>query len=138
MASAARPCQYAARAIDRGASAASAASANRSAARERIVEEAERDPAGVEIGVDLGFGRLRPRRLVADFERQPRLVEIEQRRGDHLALAPPAIGADEGGAIARREAQQHRGLVDAAGAAGVLDPGEQEAGIVAERRQERP
>ena len=101
----------------------------------RVVEEAQGDPAGVEIGVDLGFGRLRPRRLVADFERQPRLVEIEQRRGDHLALAPPAIGADEGGAIARREAEQHRRLVDAAGAAGVLDPGEQEAGIVAERRR---
>ena len=101
----------------------------------RIVEEAQGDPAGVEIGVDLGFGRLRPHGLIADFERQPRLVEIEQRRGDHLALAPPAIGADHGGAIVRREAQQHRRLVDAAGAAGVLDPGEQEAGIVAERRR---
>ena len=79
----------------------------------------------MEVGVDLRFGRLWPHGLIADFERQSRLVEIEQRRGDHLALAPPTIGTDHGGAIVRREAQEHRGLIDAAGATGVLDPGEQ-------------
>ena len=92
----------------------------------------------MEVGVDLRFGRLWPHGPIADFERQSRLVEIEQRRGDHLALAPPAIGTDHGGAIVRREAQQHRRLIDAAGATGVLDPGKQQARIVAERRGNSP
>ena len=38
----------------------------------------------------------------------------------------------------RREAQQHRGLIDAAGATGVLDPGKQQARIVAQRRGNSP
>ena len=87
--------------------------------------------------VDLSLGRVRPDRLVADFKRKPRLVEVEQRAGDHLPLAPPSIRIDERGAIVRREAQQDRRLVDTARAASVLDPGEQETGIVAQGRRNR-
>ena len=106
--------------------------------RRRVVEEAQGDPAGVEGGVDLSLGRIVGRTgLVADFKRKLRLVEVEQRAGDHLPLAPPSIRIDERGAIVRREAQQDRRLVDAPRAAGVLDPGEQETGIVAQRRRNR-
>jgi hypothetical protein len=94
------------------------------------VEEAQGDPAGVEGRVDLSLGRVGPDGLVADFKSKSRLVEVEERAGDHLPLAPPSIRIDDGGAIVRREAQHDRRLVDAPRAAGVLDPGEQETGIV--------
>ena len=69
------------------------------------MKEAQGDPAGVEVGVDLGLGRIWPDGLIADLERQSRLVEVEQRAGDHLALAPPPVPIDERVAIARRKAQ---------------------------------
>ena len=105
--------------------------------RRRVVKKAQGDPAGVERGVDLSLGRVGPDRLVADFKRKSRLVEVEERAGDHLPLAPPSVRIDERGAIVRREAQQDRRLVDASRAPGVLDPGEQEAGIVAQSRRNR-
>ena len=105
--------------------------------RRRVAEEAQGDPAGVEGGVDLSLRRIRPAGLVANFEGKSRLVEVEQRAGDHLPLAPPSIRIDERGAIVRREAQQDRRFVDTAGAAGVLDPGEQETGIIAQFRRNR-
>ena len=92
----------------------------------------------MEGGVDLSLGRIGPDGLVADFKRKSRLVEVEERAGDHLPLAPPSIRIDERGAIVRREAQHDRRLVDAARAAGVLDPGEQKTGIVAQSRAEPP
>ncbi len=101
--------------------------------RWRIVQEAQGDPAGVEGGVDLSLGGVGPYGLVADFERKSRLVEVEQRTGDHLPLAPPSVPIDERGAITRGEAQQDRRLVDAPGAPRVLDPGEEESGVVAQR-----
>ena len=92
----------------------------------------------MEGGVDLSLGRVGPDGLVADFKSKSRLVEVEERAGDHLPLAPPSIRIDERGAIVRREAQHDRRLVDAPGAARVLDPGEQETGIVAQARAEPP
>ena len=88
--------------------------------------------------VDLSLGRVRPNRLVADFKCKSRLVEVEQRAGDHLALAPPSIPIDERVAVVRRKAQQQRRLIDAPRPAGVLDPGEQETGVVAQSRRNRP
>ena len=105
--------------------------------RRSVIKEAQGDPAGVEGRVDLSLGRIGPDSLVADFERKLRLVEIEQRAGDHLALAPPSLRIDDRGAIVRREAQHDRRLVDAPHATRVLDPGEQETGIVAQRRRNR-
>ena len=82
--------------------------------------------------VDLSLGRIGPDGLVADLERKSRLVEVEQRTGDHLPLAPPSIRIDDPDAIVWREAQHDRRLVDAPRATRVLDPGEQETGIVAQ------
>ena len=78
-----------------------------------------------------------PHGLVADVKSQLRLIEIEQRAGDHPPLAPPPVRIDERGASRGRKAQQDRRLVDAPCAASVLDPGEQKARIVAERRRNR-
>ena len=103
-----------------------------------VMKEAERDPAGMEGGVDPILGRVGRRGLVADLEREARLVEIEELARDHPPLAPPSIGTDQRGAILRREAQKQRRLIDAVGAPGVLDPREHEAWIVAERQREPP
>ena len=65
--------------MDSGASAAKSREREPLGGQGRVVEEAQGDPAGVEVGVDLGFGRLWPHGPIADFERQSRLVEIEQR-----------------------------------------------------------
>ena len=71
--------------------------------------------------VHLSLGCVRPDRLVTDFKRKSRLVEIEESAGDHLPLAPPSIRIDKRRGIVRREAQQDRRLVEPPGAASVLD-----------------
>src|SRR6185312_9709614 len=89
--------------------------------RRRVVEEPQGDPAGLEGGLDLSLGGVGRDRLVADFKRKPRLIEIEERAGDHFPLAPPPVRIDKRGAIVWREAQQDRRLVEAARATRVLD-----------------
>ena len=106
--------------------------------RGRVIKEAQGDPAGVKGCVDLSLGRIGPDGLIADLKSKPRLVEVEQRASDHLPLAPPSIRIDDRGAIVRREAQQNRRFVDAPCPPRVLDPGEQETGIVAQSRWNRP
>ena len=47
------------------------------------MKEAQRDPAGVEAGVDLGLGGVRPDGLIADFKGKLRLIEVEEElKGD--------------------------------------------------------
>ena len=43
-----------------------------------VAEETQRDPACMEVGVDLVGGIVRSEHVVAKFEREERLVEIEQ------------------------------------------------------------
>ena len=102
-----------------------------------VVKEAQGDPAGVEGGVDLSLGGIGPHGLIADFKCKARLIEIEKRTSDHLPLAPPSIPIDERVAVSRRKTQHDRRFVNAPCAARVLDPGEQETGIVAERGRNR-
>ena len=103
----------------------------------RIAEETQRDPAGVEGGVDLVGGIVRPDCLVAKLEGESRLIEIEQLARDHPPFAPPPAGIDQRRAIARRELEQRRRLIGAVRAPGVLDAGELETGIIPERWRDR-
>ena len=91
----------------------------------------------MEGGVDLVGGIARPDRVVANFEREARLVEIEQLARHHPPFAPPTVRIDQSRAIARREIEQHRRLIGAVRAPGVLNAREQEAWIVPERRGNR-
>jgi hypothetical protein len=69
-------------------------------------------------------GIVRSDHVVAKFEREARLVEIEQFARDLPPFAPPTVGVDQDRAIARRQFEQHRRLVSAIRAPGVLNASE--------------
>jgi hypothetical protein len=102
-----------------GVRATSAARSKRSAAA-RVVEKTQCDPACKEVGVDLIGGVVWSNRVVTKFERQARLVEIEQFARDLPPFAPPTVRVDQGLAIPRRQYEQHRRLISAVRAPGIL------------------
>ena len=67
----------------------------------------------MEVGVDLVGGIVRSDHVVAKFEREARLGEIEQFARDLPPFAPPTVGVDQGRAIVRRQLESlgHRVLV---------------------------
>ena len=103
----------------------------------RVAEEAQGDPAGVELAIDFARRLLGRRRPDAEVERQPRLVEIEELARHHAPLVPPAVRIDERVAVGRREAEQGRRLVGPAGAPRVLDAGEEKSRIALQRVRRR-
>ena len=74
-----------------GVRATSAARSKRSAAA-RVVEKTQCDPACKEVGVDLVGGIAWSNRVIAKFEREARLVEIEQFARNLPPFAPPTVG----------------------------------------------
>ena len=78
----------------------------------------------MEVGVDLVGGIVRSDHVVAKFEREARLVEIEQFARDLPPFAPPTVGVDQDRAIVQRQLEQHRRLVSAIRAPGVLNASE--------------
>ncbi len=93
-----------------------------------VVEEAQRDPARVEFGVDL---RVVRHGGVFGTDRVGRggVAGIEHLARQHAPLRPPFIRIDEHGGVARRAPHQRRRLGDLVGSAKLLDFREDEAGI---------
>ena len=98
----------------------------------RVVEETQRDPAGMEGGVDMGGhggGRRAGAELIGVFE----IAAIEPFARHHAPLRPPFVGIDQLGGIMGRQRQPGRGVGRAVGAPRVLHAGEQQAWVGLQR-----
>ncbi|MCZ7642003.1 MAG: hypothetical protein M5U33_03670 [Pseudorhodoplanes sp.] len=62
----------------------------------RVFQEAQRDPAGGEMSLDLGVLLFRLDRLARDPVGGPGVADIEQLAREQAALGPPFVGIDDG------------------------------------------
>ena len=95
--------------------------------RLRIVEAAQRIPAGVEFGVDdvVGlFGRMRRDEPVGGLD----VAMVDKLARQHPPLGPPFIGIDQRGLVARRLQHDCGGLGELLGAPQIFGLGEEIAG----------
>ena len=88
--------------------------------RLRLVEEAQRDPAGEELRLDIIVARDRPV-LGRDHVGDARLPGIERDTAIEAPFAPPPVGIDQLGLLARRIEQHLPGFLVAVFASKPLD-----------------
>ena len=77
--------------------------------RARIVEEAKRDPAGMELGLGplhVVLGRMAGGDLIGELG----LADVEEVAGQNPPLVPPGVGIDQLGRIAGRAQNDFGGL----------------------------
>ena len=103
---------------------------------DRVVQEPQRDPAGMELGLDLhraGLGGM----VRANPVGGARIAEIENLAGDKPPLDPPFVAVDDRDRVARGREQDIGRLADLVGPAQHLDLREEIAGVGAQRRRHR-
>jgi hypothetical protein len=122
MASAVRPCQYPREMIGGG---------------RRIVQEAQRDPAGGELLIDAVIALRRRRRLARHAIGGLRVVIVEQLAHQQAAFRPPLVEIDQGRGFLRRGQDQPAGFLRFVAFAQPLHLGENIAGVAARRSRHR-
>ena len=98
----------------------------------RIVHEAQRDPAGVEVGLDPVLV-ARGRGGGADHVGGVGVAVVEQLARKQAALGPPFIAVDQRGAVARRRLHQVGGVHQLVRATQLLHLGQDQTGVLAQR-----
>ena len=99
----------------------------------RVVQEAERDPAGVEFRLDLHLMRHRGM-FGAKLVGGRRVVLIEEFAGEQPAFDPPCVAVDEKRGVARRSEQDIGCRADFLGMPQFVDLREQKAGVLPKGR----
>ena len=103
---------------------------------DRLVQEPQSDPAGVEFGVDLvaglGGGMIRAKRVSG-----LRISLVEKLARDDAPLLPPGVAVDDLLDVARRIAQQRAGFSEFFVVTQLVHTSVKQSGIVLHRRRQR-